>query len=67
MKVAIDNADIDMMEPNKEYKLVFLDSNLSKYNGSYRLSRITVSFRKSDKDWFAPTIIAIFLGKKPKN
>lgn len=66
MKVIIDNADIDMMEPNKEYKLVFLDSKLSKYNGAYRLSKITVSFVRSDKEWYSPTILAMFLGKKPK-
>ena len=67
MKVCIDNADLTMLEPNKEYQLVFLDSKLSKYNGAYRLSKYTCTFRRNDREWYSPTIFAVFLGKKPKN
>ena len=67
MTVVLDSADLDMLEPNKEYQLVFMDSKLSKYNAAYRLSKITVSFKRNDKDWYSPTVLATFLGKKPKN
>lgn len=56
----IDSVDLEMMTPNKEYFVSFLDSNLAKYSGYYRIERYFAIFGKSDGEWFTATISSRF-------
>lgn len=65
-RVAIDNVLLTMLEPNKEFELLFLSGKLSKYSGKYRLKSTFTTFKKSDGNWFTPSTYACFMGKKSK-
>lgn len=62
MRVAIDNVLLTMLEPNKEFELIFLSGKLSKYSGKYRLVSMITTFKKSDGNWFTPSTYACFVG-----
>ena len=64
LTAVLDGTDLTMLAPNKLYKLVFLSSKLSRYNGQYRLSKIICSFTRKDGEWFTPTVAATFVGHK---
>ena len=66
MRVAIDNVLLTMLNPNKEFELLFLSSKLSKYSGKYRLVSLYSTFKKSDGNWFTLSTYACFMGKKNK-
>ena len=66
MTVVLDGIDLTMLEPNKQFCLTFISPKLKKYNRFYRLVRYTTSFIANDGQWFAPTVLATFVGKKPE-
>lgn len=63
-RVAIDNVLLSMLEPNKEFELLFLSGKLSKYSGKYRIVSTFTTFKKSDGNWFTPSTYACFMGSK---
>lgn len=64
IEVFIDNIKLDHFTMNKEFHLVFNDSKLSKYNGTYTLRKYTTTFNKTDGEWFTTNTVATFTGKK---
>ena len=56
----IDSVDLEMLTPNKEFFVSFLDSKLSKYSGTYRIERYMAIFGKSDGEWYTATITSRF-------
>lgn len=56
----IDSIDLEMLTPNKEFFVSFLDSTLAKYSGTYRIERYLAVFGKSDGEFYTGTVVAKF-------
>ncbi len=66
IQLAIDNVYLPMLNPNKQFDILFLSSNLSSYSGKYRIRTAFTTFNKSDGEWFTPSTMATFYGKPNK-
>lgn len=66
MTVILDGVDLTMLAPNKHYKLVFTSPEQRKYSSDYRLTKFHASFSQSDGLWYTPSVVATFVGDKPK-
>ena len=66
VQLSIDNVYLPMLNPNKQFDLLFLSSSLSAYSGKYRVRTVFTTFNKSDGEWFTPSTMATFYGKSKK-
>ena len=53
--------DLDMFAPNKEYVLMLEDPRFSKYNGKFRISKMTCIF-DDEGEYYTPHVTAEFRG-----
>jgi hypothetical protein len=68
--IYLDNTMLDALKPNREYNIVFTDSEQAKkYNGTYRLVRIQseLDMAISDAKWRGVNTVATFIGSVPDN
>ena len=64
--VQLDNTMVQVLKPNREFDFIFTNTESSRYNGTYRLSRFATTFSRGtegDGEWFSTQTVATFLGK----
>lgn len=59
MTLQFNYADLNMLTPNLQFITYFSDSNLKKYNGKYRITKMICQFSR-EGDFFVPNISAEF-------